>query len=144
MKFFPAPEDIEEQCVSISEAAAAGKALARIKADEDAWKESGEERVNVADLMKEVLAKKGKLEAEKPKAVVLSSPYPDYCPCCSTLLPSTANVVLMTPAQMRAHANVIEEIQRQAKANRQTHMEQLASLPDTPVPSVGDFDEVQL
>jgi hypothetical protein len=50
----------------------------------------------------------------------------------------------MTPAQMRAHANVIEEIQRQAKANRQTHMEQLASLPDTPVPSVGDFDEVQL
>jgi hypothetical protein len=108
--FFPDPLDIEEQCQSIAQEANAARALARIKAEEKAFKDSGEERTNVADLMRSVMQKVGSKPAPAP--VMLA------CPHCSAELPVTQNIRFWTSEELRSHADTLDELQRMADKNR--------------------------
>jgi hypothetical protein len=108
------------------------------------------EPINPDDLTKLAEKMGGRFKFEKPKPTPPASV--THCPYCSTLLPIAHNLRFMTPDEIRTFAGVVEEIQKQAEMNREANKahqakciaEQLANLPDTPVPSVGDFDEVQL
>ena len=95
----------------IAETAHADKALAKIKAEEQAWKASGEERTNVADLMRTVLQKKA--EKKEPPPVMMT------CPHCSHDLPISQNIRFWSAEELRNHADVLEECERIAAKNRE-------------------------
>lgn len=141
--FFPDPSDIEEQCISIRKEENAGKALAKIKAEEQAFRESGEERTNVGALILDVLSRSGK---EVPKAKAIPEPKIENCPHCSKPLPIVSNIRFWTAKELYEYAALKEESERIAEMNREANKahvekciaEQLANLPATPVPDISE------
>jgi hypothetical protein len=81
---------------------------------------------------------------ERPKAKVVPKPKMEVCPHCSGVLPVASNMRFWTSKEIREYADLKEELERIADANRaanKAHVEkcladQLANLPATTIPDI--------
>jgi hypothetical protein len=119
-KFFPDPLDIDEQCRRIKRAELDGKALAKIKAADKAFADSGEPRVNVAEMVREVAEKLGK-PITQAKEIDLT-PVMVCCPACSYELPMSPNIRLWSLEELRDYVLIMGENKAIADRNREASM----------------------
>src|SRR6185503_7462879 len=108
----------EERCMAIQKELNADRALAKIKAEERAFKESGEERTDVGALMREVMVRVGRKAIEKRE---LPEPKMETCPHCSGLCPVAANMRFMSSEEIFELGKIKQEHERIAAANREAN-----------------------